>query len=40
MLKKEWIKNLQNLNVASQKGLVERFDHTIGGRNCIYAFWW
>lgn len=28
---KAWIKNLQRLNVCSQKGLVERFDSTIGG---------
>ncbi len=29
-LKKKWLKNLSDLNVASQKGLVERFDSTIG----------
>ncbi len=28
---KAWIKNIQRLNVCSQKGLVERFDSTIGG---------
>jgi phosphoribosylformylglycinamidine synthase len=28
---KAWKKNLQRLNVCSQKGLVERFDSTIGG---------
>ena len=30
-VKEEWISNLKKLNVASQKGLVERFDSTIGG---------
>ncbi|WP_299997254.1 phosphoribosylformylglycinamidine synthase, partial [uncultured Clostridium sp.] len=29
-VKEEWINNLKKLNVASQKGLVERFDSTIG----------
>ncbi|WP_129595941.1 phosphoribosylformylglycinamidine synthase [Anaerophilus nitritogenes] len=29
-LEKAWIKNLKDLNVASQKGLIERFDSTIG----------
>lgn len=29
-LKDAWIKNLQDLNVCSQKGLVEKFDSTIG----------
>ena len=29
--KTAWIQNLQRLNVCSQKGLVERFDSTIGG---------
>ncbi len=29
-VKKAWIYNLQKLNVCSQKGLVERFDSTIG----------
>ena len=29
-LLKAWLKNLQNINVASQKGLCERFDSTIG----------
>ncbi|EHK2327913.1 phosphoribosylformylglycinamidine synthase [Clostridium perfringens] len=30
-VKEEWIKSLRNLNVCSQKGLIERFDSTIGG---------
>jgi phosphoribosylformylglycinamidine synthase len=29
-LKKAWLANLRQLNVCSQKGLVERFDSTIG----------
>lgn len=30
-VKEEWLKSLINLNVCSQKGLIERFDSTIGG---------
>ncbi|WP_415330463.1 phosphoribosylformylglycinamidine synthase [Clostridium perfringens] len=30
-VKEEWLKCLRNLNVCSQKGLIERFDSTIGG---------
>ena len=30
-VKEEWLKSLRNLNVCSQKGLIERFDSTIGG---------
>ena len=29
-LKEQWLKNLADLNVASQKGLVEMFDSTVG----------
>ncbi len=29
--RKAWLKNLESLNVCSQKGLIERFDSTIGG---------
>jgi phosphoribosylformylglycinamidine synthase len=29
-IREAWLYNLQNLNVCSQKGLVERFDSTIG----------
>lgn len=29
-VKKEWIDNLKKLNVCSKKGLIERFDSTIG----------
>lgn len=30
-VKEEWLKSLRNLNVCSQKGLIERFDSTICG---------
>ena len=30
-VKEKWIESLRNLNVCSQKGLIERFDSTIGG---------
>lgn len=30
-VKEEWLKSLRNLNVCIQKGLIERFDSTIGG---------
>ncbi len=31
----EWLNTLSRLNVASQKGLVERFDSTIGSRSVL-----
>ncbi|TCO75233.1 phosphoribosylformylglycinamidine synthase [Marinisporobacter balticus] len=34
-LKKAWIANLKDLNVASQKGLIERFDSTIGAATVL-----
>ena len=37
-VKEEWIKNLKKLNIASQKGLVERFDSTIGGGTVLMPF--
>ncbi len=37
-IKQDWIKKLQELNVASQKGLVERFDSTIGGGTVLMPF--
>ena len=37
-VKEEWIKNLHKLNVASQKGLVERFDSTIGAKTVLMPF--
>lgn len=33
-----WIENLRNLNIASQKGLVERFDSTIGANTVLMPF--
>ncbi|HHV38869.1 MAG TPA: phosphoribosylformylglycinamidine synthase [Tepidimicrobium sp.] len=30
-IRAKWIRNMTNLNTASQKGLIERFDHTVGG---------
>ncbi|MEA4926528.1 MAG: phosphoribosylformylglycinamidine synthase [Syntrophomonadaceae bacterium] len=37
-LKKAWLDNLQDLNVCSQRGLVERFDSTIGAGTVIMPF--
>ncbi len=37
-LESAWIKNLERLNVCSQKGLVERFDSTIGGGTVLMPF--
>ena len=37
-IKTAWIKNLQKLNVCSQKGLVERFDSTIGAATILMPF--
>ncbi|WP_024833954.1 phosphoribosylformylglycinamidine synthase [Ruminiclostridium josui] len=37
-LKEYWINNLQNLNRCSQKGLVERFDSTIGANTVLMPF--
>ncbi len=34
-LKKAWLKNLQDLNVCSKKGLVEQFDSTIGAATLL-----
>ena len=31
-LKEKWLNNLSRLNIASQKGLIEQFDSTIGAR--------
>lgn len=35
---KMWLANLQRLNVCSQKGLVERFDSTIGAGTVLMPF--
>lgn len=37
-LEKAWEINLQSLNVCSQKGLVERFDSTIGAGTIVMPF--
>lgn len=37
-LKKLWLENLRDLNVCSQKGLVERFDSTIGAGTILMPF--
>ncbi len=34
-IKQAWLNNLQDLNVCSQKGLIERFDSTIGASTVI-----
>jgi phosphoribosylformylglycinamidine synthase len=37
-LDQAWLKNLQQLNVCSQKGLVERFDSSIGAGTVLMPF--
>ncbi|WP_432662852.1 phosphoribosylformylglycinamidine synthase [Wukongibacter baidiensis] len=37
-LKDAWIENLMDLNVSGQKGLVERFDSTIGAGSVLMPF--
>jgi len=37
-LKDAWLTNLQDLNVCSQKGLIERFDSTIGAGSVLLPF--
>jgi len=37
-LKKQWLDNLKDINVACQKGLVERFDSTIGAGTVLMPF--
>lgn len=37
-LARKWIENLSDLNVAAQKGLVERFDSTIGAGTVLMPF--
>lgn len=37
-LQKAWAENLRELNVCSQKGLVERFDSTIGAGTVLLPF--
>ncbi len=37
-IKEKWLHNLKDLNVCSQKGLVERFDSTIGSGTVLMPF--
>ncbi|AKA70085.1 phosphoribosylformylglycinamidine synthase [Clostridium scatologenes] len=37
-LKEQWIDTLKDLNVCSQKGLIERFDSTIGAGTVLMPF--
>ena len=37
-ISEKWIENLQDLNRCSQKGLVERFDSTIGANTVLMPF--
>ncbi|MGI5920464.1 MAG: phosphoribosylformylglycinamidine synthase [Syntrophomonadaceae bacterium] len=37
-IKTAWLENLQDLNVCSQRGLVERFDSTIGAGTVLMPF--
>lgn len=37
-LKEKWLKNLSDINVASQKGLKEKFDSSIGAGSVIMPF--
>ncbi|HWR42341.1 phosphoribosylformylglycinamidine synthase [Sporomusa sp.] len=37
-IKEAWLNTLQNLNICSQKGLVERFDSSIGAATVLMPF--
>ncbi|HPL52532.1 MAG TPA: phosphoribosylformylglycinamidine synthase [Bacillota bacterium] len=37
-LKEKWLENMRDLNVCSQKGLVERFDSTVGAGTILMPF--
>jgi len=37
-LKNAWLENLRDLNIGSQKGLVERFDSTVGAGSVLMPF--
>jgi phosphoribosylformylglycinamidine synthase len=37
-IKEAWLSNLEKLNICSQKGLVERFDSTIGASTVVMPF--
>ncbi len=36
--KGKWVENLKNLNCASQRGLIERFDSSIGANTVLHPF--
>ncbi len=38
LTQENWIKNISNLNSSLQKGLVEMFDSTVGGRTVLMPF--
>ncbi len=29
-IKEDWLRNIKDLNIASQRGLIEKFDHSVG----------
>jgi Phosphoribosylformylglycinamidine (FGAM) synthase, synthetase domain len=37
-LKEKWISNIRDLNICSQRGLVERFDNSIGSSTVLMPF--
>ena len=37
-IKRAWLENLNDLNIGSQRGLVERFDSTVGGGTVLMPF--
>ncbi|RCW50774.1 MULTISPECIES: phosphoribosylformylglycinamidine synthase [unclassified Halanaerobium] len=37
-LKEKWLKNLSDINVASKKGLIEKFDSTVGAGTVLMPF--
>ncbi len=37
-IKLAWLENLKDLNIGSQRGLVERFDSTVGGGTVLMPF--
>ena len=37
-IKEKWLRSIEKLNISSQKGLVERFDSTIGARTVLMPF--
>jgi len=37
-IKAVWLENLKDLNIGSQRGLVERFDSTVGGGTVLMPF--